>query len=261
MYILIKLPWLEYSANTYMRNIEQLFRPYWDLSAVHTVISTTGDRTSNTRMRKPLGHQSRPHISDAKSTSHGKNARPYDLMSWKYVVSLQRTRPSLGLYNLYRAIISIKLIERKLNGLTVRWVFFSIVLCDIYIYIYIYIYNFLPKHAQFWEMFWNNTFLLFIFSFFFSFFFFFYYYAVFLQWHVKWSSRIYPLKNWPCVISCPSGEVGKYGYGAIFGSNRSVLKLFVFDWTMRKKNNETTTRKKCKYKSTFNAIPKPLCIN
>ena len=30
-----------------------LFRPSWILSAVHTVISTTGDRTNNHSMQKP----------------------------------------------------------------------------------------------------------------------------------------------------------------------------------------------------------------
>ena len=47
MYI-IELPWIENSANTDMRNTDQLFRPYKVSSAVHTVISTTGDRTNNT---------------------------------------------------------------------------------------------------------------------------------------------------------------------------------------------------------------------
>ena len=49
--ILIKLPRLENPANTYIRNTEQVFQPYWVSSAVHTVISTTRDRTSNTRIR------------------------------------------------------------------------------------------------------------------------------------------------------------------------------------------------------------------
>ena len=36
-----------------IRRTEQLFRLYSALSAVHTVISTTGDRTNNHCMQKP----------------------------------------------------------------------------------------------------------------------------------------------------------------------------------------------------------------
>ena len=36
-----------------IRNTEQLFRPYWVSSAVHTVIFTTGYRTNNHSMQMP----------------------------------------------------------------------------------------------------------------------------------------------------------------------------------------------------------------
>ena len=36
-----------------IQNTEQLFQPYWVSSAVHSVISMTGDQTNNHRMQKP----------------------------------------------------------------------------------------------------------------------------------------------------------------------------------------------------------------
>ena len=39
-----------------IRSSEQLLLPYLVLSAVHTVISTTGDRTNNHSMQKPKLH-------------------------------------------------------------------------------------------------------------------------------------------------------------------------------------------------------------
>ena len=55
-------------------NTRLLFWPYKVSSAVYTVISTIGDRTSDHRFSAEtlqLGHQFISHISDAKSTSHG----------------------------------------------------------------------------------------------------------------------------------------------------------------------------------------------
>ena len=54
-FYIFELSWLENPANTHMRplNSEQLFRPYWVSSTVHTVIFTTGDRTNNHSRQKP----------------------------------------------------------------------------------------------------------------------------------------------------------------------------------------------------------------
>ena len=67
-----------------------------------------------------------PHISDAKLTSHGKNARPHDHMYLERTFfTIQRTRPPLGL-RLPKSVLFIR-IDYNLMGR------------NIYIYIYIYI--------------------------------------------------------------------------------------------------------------------------
>ena len=41
-------------------------------------------------------------------------------------------------------------------------------------------------------------------------------------------ARYTPLKNWPCVISCPSGGVGKYGYTDV-KRTCNVHKMFIYN--------------------------------
>ena len=63
---------------------EQLFRPYWVSSAVHTVIEpkTTVCRSRISTTGPPVHFTYKclegTYVSDAELTSHGDNARPFD---------------------------------------------------------------------------------------------------------------------------------------------------------------------------------------
>ena len=74
---ILELSWLENPVNTYTWHKEH--RPYWVLSAVHTMISTIGDWTNNHSMQKPKLYLM-SHISNAELTSHGGNVQSLDLM-------------------------------------------------------------------------------------------------------------------------------------------------------------------------------------
>ena len=148
----------------------------WSL-ALEIDPTTTGYRG---RKNLHLGHRSKPHLIDAKLTSHGGNARPLNLMClegtfFKYDVTLQRTRsplrpllPKLALCNrinltsyIYIVINPVrwqKLLGSAMSGstaLSYRNCVITLVgdwwgqsftraftrcMMNIYIYIYIYIY-------------------------------------------------------------------------------------------------------------------------
>ena len=68
--------------HTIYGNTGQLFRPYQVSSAVYTVISTTGDRTSDHSTETlQLSHLFISHVSDIKSTSHGNCAASLKLIN------------------------------------------------------------------------------------------------------------------------------------------------------------------------------------
>ena len=87
IYILIKLPWLEYSANTYMRHTEHWIAVSTLLGLISSAYGDPRHGRSNQQPQNaetetlPLGHQSMPHVSDAKSISDGKNVHSHDVMS------------------------------------------------------------------------------------------------------------------------------------------------------------------------------------
>ena len=84
--MLIKLPWLENSANTYMWHTEHWTTVSTLLGLISSAYLDPHHWRSNKQPQNaetetlPLGHQFMPHKSDAKSTSHGKNARAHGLM-------------------------------------------------------------------------------------------------------------------------------------------------------------------------------------
>ena len=100
IYIYIsELSWQENPANTYMWHTE-----HWTaVSILLDLISSAHHRRLNQQPQYaeaetlPLGHRFMQHISDAKLTSHGDNARPLNLMCLEGANSLQRTRPPPGL--------------------------------------------------------------------------------------------------------------------------------------------------------------------
>ena len=76
IYILMKLPWLENSANTSMQHIEHWTAVSTLLGLISSAYRDLHHRRSNQQPQNaetetlPLGHQSMPHISNSKSTSH-----------------------------------------------------------------------------------------------------------------------------------------------------------------------------------------------
>ena len=96
--VILELSWLENRANTYMRNTEQLFRPYWVLSAVHIVISTSGDRTNNHSMEKPKIYHGPPaHVTYKRcriNYSWWQCANTWPNVSWRYVFPTEDTATS-----------------------------------------------------------------------------------------------------------------------------------------------------------------------
>ena len=139
--ILIKLPWLKNSANTYKRHTD-----HW--TAVSTLLSLvsssyrdlhhwrSNQQTQNAETEGlPQGHQSMTHISNAESTTYGKNARPRDLMCLESTFfSGQRIRPPLGLY------LSKSALCFRIHFNLIGYIYIYIYVCMGHIYIYIYIY-------------------------------------------------------------------------------------------------------------------------